>query len=151
MLGGWRSLMVAARDSGAAGADAAGGVECLERAEAIFAGSAAFRGVAGLDCLVGMLPLIARLAAGLQEHWSEPEQQATAQLELAQAVGSLNCSNLRCPNLEGGGVKGRRCSGCMTVRYCSKACALADWRAGHRQACKALAAAARQQQQQPGS
>ena len=91
-------------------------------------------GPAGLVAIAAALPSFASLAASLAEHWRQPDQQAAAQLELAQASATLSCSNLRCTNFEGGGVKGGRCSGCMTVRYCSKACALAGWWAGGPQA-----------------
>ncbi len=33
------------------------------------------------------------------------------------------------------------CSACRAVWYCGTACSHADWRAGHRRVCKALAAA----------
>ena len=33
-----------------------------------------------------------------------------------------------------------RCSICMVPRYCSAECQAADWRAGHKGVCRALAA-----------
>ena len=46
-----------------------------------------------------------------------------------------------------GGVdetKLRRCSGCLLTRYCSSACQLAHWRAGHKAECRAARDAAQQ-------
>jgi hypothetical protein len=34
----------------------------------------------------------------------------------------------------------QRCSICMAPRYCSAKCQAADWRAGHKAVCRALAA-----------
>ncbi|KAG2496785.1 hypothetical protein HYH03_005193 [Edaphochlamys debaryana] len=39
-------------------------------------------------------------------------------------------------------VKYLHCGGCRQRRYCGRACQAADWRAGHKQQCKQLAAAA---------
>ena len=142
-----RGLLQTAQDSGAA--DAAGALPAT--LEASWVAATAAGGPAGLAALAAALPSVASLAASLAELWRQPAQQAAAQLELAQLTATLSCSNLRCANLEGGGVKGGRCSGCMAVRYCSKACALASWRAGHKQACKALAAARQQLQEQPST
>ena len=36
-----------------------------------------------------------------------------------------------------------QCSGCLRTYYCSTACQTADWKAGHRAECKALAAEGR--------
>ena len=87
-----------------------------------------------------------QLAAALLAHW---EQSAPAEenVELAQAATARSCAYLRCTNLglEGGPAAGQagslKCSGCRAAQYCSTACSHADWRAGHRRVCKALAAA----------
>lgn len=86
------------------------------------------------------------LAVALEAYWqaedASQERQQAARLELAQAAAARqSCAHLACPNLEATGKRGRRCSGCNTARYCSHACSAADWRAGHRRACKLLAAA----------
>ena len=100
-----------------------------------------------------MRPALARLAALLHRYWQLPSQREAAQLELAQAVATRSCAYLRCANLDGGGGPGAgegagsmRCSGCRVAWYCGEACSHADWRAGHRCVCKAVAAARRQQQ-----
>ncbi len=53
------------------------------------------------------------------------------------------CANTRCTNVSGcseGRLRGRRCSGCAAVRYCSQECQREDWHAGHGRVCSALAA-----------
>eukprot|EP00887_Chlorella_sp_A99_P003202 scaffold9.g3202.t1 len=54
-----------------------------------------------------------------------------------------SCANLGCSRLEGvseSGLKGKRCSGCSMLRFCCSECAAAEWKAGHRRACRLLAA-----------
>lgn len=69
---------------------------------------------------------------------SEAEQQL--------ALATLPCASVTCTAAGAGGseaaLPGRRCSGCTTARYSSTLCQQAAWRAGHRQACRTLAAAA---------
>ncbi len=70
------------------------------------------------------------------------EQQLLA---VAAALATrLGCGNLCCINCTGaderGMPKGRRCSGCRTVRFCSAACQREAW-PQHRVACRLLAAA----------
>jgi len=64
---------------------------------------------------------------------------------IAKALGEARrCGYLGCTNLAGISdreVRARRCSGCVTVRFCSTECTKAAWRS-HRTACRALAAAA---------
>lgn len=58
----------------------------------------------------------------------------------ALALALRSCANPRCSNLSGaseGAVRGRKCGGCGSVRYCGDACCRADWQA-HRVACKLL-------------
>jgi hypothetical protein len=96
-----------------------------------------------------LLPPAAEVAALLQRYFELPEQEkeaAARALELAQAAGGRSCANLWCANLtiEGRETEGKptqRCGQCRSVRYCSRACSVADWRAGHKRVCKALAAA----------
>eukprot|EP00037_Helgoeca_nana_P019356 m.188629 g.188629 ORF g.188629 m.188629 type:complete len:615 (+) comp24831_c0_seq1:177-2021(+) len=57
-----------------------------------------------------------------------------ARLEKAKRVESrLNCSTC-------GGTSGKLpvCAGCGQTRYCSQACQKSDWKAGHKEVCKAL-------------
>ena len=82
----------------------------------------------------------AELAAAVQAYFELPEQQAAARLELARIAATRSCAYLRCANLEGGSGRGRTCSACKAVKYCGTACSHADWRAGHKRVCKALAA-----------
>jgi len=42
-----------------------------------------------------LLPEISQLAAALQEHRQQPEQQAAAALELARAAATRSCAYLR--------------------------------------------------------
>jgi hypothetical protein len=59
--------------------------------------------------------------------------------------GQPGCSNPRCCCLEGvseADVKTQVCAGCRGARYCSAACQKAHWRAGHKEVCKAVQAAA---------
>jgi hypothetical protein len=69
-----------------------------------------------------------------------PEPQL--QVRRARALAERRCANLRCTNLAGASeaeVKGRKCAGCITVRYCCEACNRQDWRQ-HRAACRLLRA-----------
>jgi hypothetical protein len=97
------------------------------------------------------------LGALLQEHFERPQQQAVVRLELARIAATRSCAYLRCSNLAAGGGPAagegdgsKKCSACRAVWYCGECCSHADWRAGHRRVCKALAAerqAAKEQQQ----
>jgi hypothetical protein len=100
-----------------------------------------------------VLPQAEASAQLLWQHWHQPARQAVARLELAQAAATRCCAYLRCAQLgaQGGpaageGLGSKRCSGCRTAWYCGAACQRADWRAGHKELCKALAAAQAQQQ-----
>jgi hypothetical protein len=93
-----------------------------------------------------LLPPAAEVAALLQRYFELPEQEAARALELAEAMGGRSCANLWCANLtvEGREAEGKptqKCGQCRSVRYCSRACSVADWRAGHKRVCKVLAAA----------
>jgi hypothetical protein len=69
-------------------------------------------------------------------------------VQQAHALGTLRCAHLGCTNLAGASeaqVKGKLCSGCRTVRFCSEACSQAAWRQ-HKAACKAI----QQERQQQG-
>ena len=88
-----------------------------------------------------------QLAVALLEHWEQTGAPAE-KVELAQAAAARSCAYLRCANLglEGGpaagqGVGSLKCSACRAVHYCGTNCSHADWRAGHRRVCSALAAA----------
>jgi hypothetical protein len=91
----------------------------------------------------------AAVAAAVQQFWVMPERLAATRLEAAQAAAVRSCAYLRCANLPGfsggpaaaEGAGSMRCSACRSVWYCGEACSHANWRAGHRRVCKALAAA----------
>jgi hypothetical protein len=75
------------------------------------------------------------------------DQHRTWLLQQERALATRSCASLACTNLAGDSetsVKGRRCAGCVTVRYCCTECAAADWRR-HRPACRLLAAMRAQQ------
>jgi hypothetical protein len=100
------------------------------------------------------LPQAEALSQVFWQHWHQPEQQAAARLEVAQAAVTRCCAYLRCAQLgaQGGpaagqGLGSKRCSGCRTAWYCGVACQRADWQAGHKEMCKVLAAARKQEQQ----
>lgn len=61
----------------------------------------------------------------------------------ARALALLKCANPRCSRLEGASEaaapRGRLCSGCRTVRFCSEACSQQEW-PQHRAACRLLRA-----------
>lgn len=60
----------------------------------------------------------------------------------AHAMATLHCGYVGCMSITLPNVKGKLCSGCKVVRYCSEKCLKADWKKNHRIACKAIAAGA---------
>ena len=98
------------------------------------------------DQLRRLLPPAAEVAALLQRYFELPEQEAVRAVGLAEAASGRSCAYLSCSNLtmesrEAEGKPTQKCGQCRSVRYCSRACSVADWRAGHKRVCKALAAA----------
>jgi hypothetical protein len=78
-------------------------------------------------------------AWALQRLKAQIDQQQQA-LQQARALGSLCCAHLGCTNMAAASeaqVKGKLCSGCRTVRFCSDACSQAAWQQ-HKAACKLL-------------
>lgn len=68
------------------------------------------------------------------------DDDAEHAVALAASMALLPCAFPLCSNLQGcskGRVRGRRCSGCRVVRYCSVDCQRKDW-GEHRQVCKQL-------------
>ncbi|PRW57753.1 Zinc finger MYND domain-containing 19 Q7TSV3 isoform B [Chlorella sorokiniana] len=94
------------------------------------------------------LELAAQALGSALEAWGDvPEHARQNLLDLSQAVATRGCAYLRCTNVGAVGGPGAgqqqgssRCSACRAVWYCGTACSHADWRAGHRRVCKALAA-----------
>jgi hypothetical protein len=58
------------------------------------------------------------------------------QLELSEFARLCHA----CCKPEDGATKLLKCSACGCVSYCSSACQKSDWKAGHKQVCKELAA-----------
>ena len=121
-------------------------VKAVQLLEAALDAGISTAAYAQLAALHHTLPPATQLALALQAHWQEedaaPKRQQAVLLGLAQAAATRqSCAHLACPNLEATGKRGKRCSGCNVARYCSRACSVADWQAGHRHACKLLAAA----------
>ncbi|PRW60239.1 Zinc finger domain-containing MYND finger domain [Chlorella sorokiniana] len=89
----------------------------------------------------------AQLGGLLVQMSRSPALEKEQQLDLARAAATRSCAYLRCANVAGQGgaaagqgVGSMRCSACRAVWYCGTACSHADWRAGHKCVCKALAA-----------
>lgn len=65
-------------------------------------------------------------------------------VEVAEVLSTRRCAHLGCTDVAGASEvaapRGKRCASCLAVRYCSKACQLADWKAGHKAVCSELAA-----------
>jgi hypothetical protein len=83
-----------------------------------------------------------------------PQQLQTAGLALCSLAVPVFCNNPACSNVSGatelGSVAGRSkvCADCLVARYCSRECQRVHWKQqvyGHKQACKKLVAARRQQ------
>ena len=105
-----------------------------------------------------LLPALLSLAAAAEHEWqAQPgnrvsQQQGQQQLEVlertdevavARALASRPCANLLCTNVRGcseGRLRGRRCSGCGVVRYCSRECQVQHWHQ-HGPMCASLVAA----------
>jgi hypothetical protein len=110
----------------------------------------------------GSLPLKSFSAEELRQLLSAQVVQLLAEFSTAAAaalpllgsvptvseLGGLLCNSPSCTNMQGvneqqlvvAGTK--RCSACHCAVYCCKACQVAHWKMGHRQACKRLTAAA---------
>lgn len=83
----------------------------------------------------------ARAARLLRHFWALPQQAEAARLELELAAASRpGCAWLGCANMDAPAGRPQRCSGCGAAAYCSAACQLTAWRAGHREACPTLRA-----------
>ncbi|KAG2500132.1 hypothetical protein HYH03_001717 [Edaphochlamys debaryana] len=73
---------------------------------------------------------------------AEEEEPSVAELAAAAARAEAQASWHACDACGGKFEKLNRCGGCRQRRYCGKECQTKDWRAGHKEACKQLAAAA---------
>lgn len=94
----------------------------------------------------GIVPqLEAALAApAAGEEPASVEDERAAAVRRARALACrASCANLGCTRLAGiteEGLRGMRCSGCNVLRFCCAECSAAEWKAGHRRACRLLAA-----------
>lgn len=72
----------------------------------------------------------------------------------ALALATRACAHVGCTSLAGAceaaSPRGRRCGGCEVVRYCCKACQIADWPA-HKAACRELQRAAAATSREPAA
>ncbi|KAL4452575.1 hypothetical protein ABPG75_008237 [Micractinium tetrahymenae] len=83
--------------------------------------------------------------ASLEEILAIAAERAATAVQQQLALAALPCANAACCSLAGSSeaaLPSRRCSGCRVSRFCSTLCSKQAWEAGHRAACKALAAAA---------
>lgn len=84
------------------------------------------------------------LAAELAERAAAEQRAPAAEVEIAEALATRRCAHLGCTDVSGpseaSAPRGKKCSGCQRVRYCSKSCQKADWKA-HKIACRELAEA----------
>ncbi|PRW57894.1 zeta- subunit of COP-I complex [Chlorella sorokiniana] len=111
--------------------------------------SAAVAKLIGLEVDQAAMTELARLLSAFSrsplpvEALPLPQPAASADelaLRRARAMALRACANPRCTNLAGdseGALKGRRCTGCRLVRFCSEACSKQDWQA-HKRACRLL-------------
>ena len=107
--------------------------------------------------LAPRIQLLCRLAAEQLAELPPPRgapgspEERQLLLEREAALATRACGSLACIDLRGASEaalpRGRKCSGCATLRFCDEACSKAAWRS-HKAACRVLAAQRRQQQQQ---
>lgn len=80
-------------------------------------------------------------AAGAAADPADPAEVRALALRRAHALAMRRgCGNPRCAGLAGASeaeARGKRCTGCRLVRFCSTACSRADWK-WHKTACRAL-------------
>ncbi len=84
----------------------------------------------------GLLPLLQALTSCL-----EARDEGQQRLQEAKVLAQRPCANPLCSNVSGcseARLRGRRCSGCRAVRYCSRECQAADF-ARHSRVCGQLA------------
>lgn len=96
------------------------------------------------QCMVSTVtaPLASALAGAPDaEGEGNPATDAALGVWLAGALATRPCACIGCTAIEGASeadlARSKRCSGCGRVRYCSKGCQRADWRA-HKVVCREL-------------
>ena len=86
-------------------------------------------------------PLVAGLEAAAAAAEGDAARQAQLAVDVAQALATRPCAHPCCTTIVGAreadAPRGKRCSRCQVVRYCGRACQLADWPA-HKAACREL-------------
>jgi hypothetical protein len=83
-----------------------------------------------------------RAAAQAASGAPSSQEQRRWLLQRETALATRPCAHLGCTNMAGSSeaeLKGLRCAGCATVRYCCIPCARADW-PQHKPACRLMAA-----------
>jgi hypothetical protein len=87
------------------------------------------------------------IEAPLREDFECDEAPALRRAAARAAAQHFGCSNVLCAATAGltradarALFRAQRCSRCMIARYCSAECQGADWAAGHKSVCRALAA-----------
>jgi hypothetical protein len=87
----------------------------------------------------GAVEWVVQMDAGTVPASPEGRGRPVALPPLSACEGLMRtCSNPRCANLEGDSEAELRlqvCAGCGGPSYCGRACQVAHWRAGHKEAC----------------
>eukprot|EP00613_Pedinella_sp_CCMP2098_P074746 CAMPEP_0171923842 /NCGR_PEP_ID=MMETSP0993-20121228/22501_1 /TAXON_ID=483369 /ORGANISM="non described non described, Strain CCMP2098" /LENGTH=587 /DNA_ID=CAMNT_0012561971 /DNA_START=39 /DNA_END=1802 /DNA_ORIENTATION=+ len=101
------------------------------------------------NMLANHQPFTARQARKLQKD-AHADTDETAAINANIYESLLRCCSPECGVLEvKGQPKFKKCSGCLAVLYCSRACQKAHYRAQHKQECRSMAQAAEAAAQQP--
>ena len=89
--------------------------------------------------VAGLLVVVRAIVTVLEAQDVEEERQQ--ELREAELLALRPCANPLCTNVSGcseGRLRGQRCGGCRTVRYCSTECQAADF-GSHARVCEELA------------
>jgi TPR repeat protein len=109
----------------------------------------------GSERAKGMLanhqPFTARQARKLRKDaHTDTDEKDVAAMNANIYESLLRCCSPECGRLEvKGQPKFKKCSGCLAVLYCSRACQKAHYRAQHKQECRSMAQAAEVAAQEP--
>ena len=95
-------------------------------------------------------PLTVRQARKLQKGSTDADTDQIAAMNANLHEPLLRCYSPECGRLEKRGQpKFKKCSGCLAVLYCSRACQKAHYRTQHKQECQSMAQAAEAAVQEP--
>jgi hypothetical protein len=97
------------------------------------------------DAYEALAERFAAQEARLEEEFERDEAPALRAAGARAAARFFGCSSLRCAATAGlscteAAPLAKLCSRCRVARYCSAECQAGDWRAGHKAACRTLAA-----------